>query len=140
MAPVKKEMRPLGRTFIAERREELGMTQEQLAEKIDLSRSMLSKIETGAQPYTQRTLEAIAEALKCRPADLLMPEYNFQKVRGEEQIRNLLRRVDGLSEENINILTSVALSYLPVAARYERTPNHDQPSASTRRHEELPSR
>jgi transcriptional regulator with XRE-family HTH domain len=140
MAPVKKEMKPLGRTFIAERRDEMGLTQEQLAEKINLSRSMLSKIETGVQPYTQRTLEAIADALKCRPADLLMPEYNFQKIRGEEQIRNLLHRIDGLSEENINILTAVAVSYLPASARHEQTQAHDQQSASTLRHEVLPSR
>ena len=34
--------------------------------------STISRIESGKQPYTQDTLEAIADALRCEPADLLM--------------------------------------------------------------------
>lgn len=38
----------------------------------DFSHASLSRIENGKQPYTQRTLEAIARALSCEPADLLI--------------------------------------------------------------------
>lgn len=32
----------------------------------------LSRIENGKSPYNQRQLEAIAEAIGCQPADLIM--------------------------------------------------------------------
>jgi len=37
-----------------------------------ISKATLSRIETGKQPYTQDTLEALAWALNCEPADLIM--------------------------------------------------------------------
>lgn len=72
MAPVKKTKTELGKTFIAEWRDSLGLKQEEVAEQIQMSRSALSKIETADAPYTQRTLEAIARALGCEPYDLLL--------------------------------------------------------------------
>lgn len=56
------------------------MSQEVLAARItetlgrseDYSHASISRIETGKQAYTQPVLEAIAEALSCTPADLLM--------------------------------------------------------------------
>lgn len=36
------------------------------------TKASLSRIERGLQPYSQPLLEALAEALGCEPADLLM--------------------------------------------------------------------
>ncbi|MGV6876675.1 helix-turn-helix domain-containing protein [Pseudochelatococcus sp. B33] len=72
MAPVKKKHHPLQRTYLREWRDYLGLTQDQVAEKIDLGRDTLSKIETGKSPYTQRTLEAAARAFGVHPAAILL--------------------------------------------------------------------
>jgi transcriptional regulator with XRE-family HTH domain len=58
--------------FFKEWRKHRGLTQEQLAERIGIARSYLTKIERGDRRYDQPFLEAAAEALRCAPADLLM--------------------------------------------------------------------
>jgi DNA-binding Xre family transcriptional regulator len=60
------------RHFIREWRQAKGLTQEQLAERIGITKSYLSKIETGKKRYDQPFLEATAEALSCEPADLIV--------------------------------------------------------------------
>lgn len=47
------------------------MTQEQLAEAVDMSSAQLSRVETGLQGYTQDLLEAIAHALRTDVHSLL---------------------------------------------------------------------
>lgn len=63
--------RVLRRTFIREWRKHRGLTQEQLGDRLDLTSSHISMIEAGQRPYTQETLESIAEALQTDPASLL---------------------------------------------------------------------
>lgn len=60
------------RTFIREWREYRNLSQERLAERIGKSPGLISQIENRKGPYTQETLEAIASALLCDPADLLI--------------------------------------------------------------------
>lgn len=60
------------RHFIREWRVHRGLTQERLADRLQISTASLSRIETGRQPYTQDMLEALAAALMCEPADLIM--------------------------------------------------------------------
>lgn len=60
------------RTFIKQWREHRGLSQAQLADRLDTSESSISRIESGTQPYTQDVLEAIAEALQTDVASLLM--------------------------------------------------------------------
>jgi transcriptional regulator with XRE-family HTH domain len=59
------------RHFIKEWRKHRGLTQEQLAERIGIARSYLTKIERGDRRYDQPFLEAAADALRCEPADLI---------------------------------------------------------------------
>ena len=63
---------PQQRLFLKEWREFRRLTQEQLADRIGISRVMVSKIERGLNPYHQAFLEAAAVALMCEPADLLV--------------------------------------------------------------------
>lgn len=60
------------RHFIKEWRLHRGLTMDRLADRLDISKATLSRIESGKQPYTQDTLEALAVALACEPADLIM--------------------------------------------------------------------
>lgn len=45
------------------RRGELGLTQKQLADKIGTKNTVISRIESGRNPTSVRTLQRIAEAL-----------------------------------------------------------------------------
>lgn len=42
-----------------------------MADRLEMSKAQLSRVETGVQPYTQDFLEACAEALQTDPASLL---------------------------------------------------------------------
>ncbi len=59
------------RHFLRAWRKYRGLTQEQLADRIGVSGSNISLLESGKQNYTQRILEEIALALGTSPASLL---------------------------------------------------------------------
>jgi transcriptional regulator with XRE-family HTH domain len=59
------------RHHIKEWRKYRGLTQEQLAERIGIARSYLTKIERGTRRYDQPFLEAAAEALRCDAGDII---------------------------------------------------------------------
>lgn len=67
--PIPKPERP--RHFIREWRKFRGLTQERLAERVDVTAGAISQLENGIVSYTQPTLEALAYALQCEPGDLL---------------------------------------------------------------------
>lgn len=60
------------RTFIRQWRLFRGLTLEQIADRIGTTHATLSRVERGLQPYSQALLEAVADALGCEPADLLV--------------------------------------------------------------------
>lgn len=72
MPSVPHPKRQLRRHYLKEWREARELTQEQAAERLGISRSQLSRIETMQSPYSQGLLEAAAEAYTCTVADLLM--------------------------------------------------------------------
>lgn len=55
---------------IRARREQLELNQTALAERIDLERSWLSRIENGEALATPEQLRALERALECRGEDL----------------------------------------------------------------------
>lgn len=71
MPPVKKPAPKLRRTFLKEWRAYRRLTQEQAAERFNMDRSNLSRVERGEIPYSQGLLEAAAEAYDCEPWDIL---------------------------------------------------------------------
>lgn len=52
------------------RRVEVGISQEELADKSGLARSFLSGIELGTKKATITSVWKLAEALNCKPSDL----------------------------------------------------------------------
>jgi len=89
------------RTFFRQWREHRGLTQEQLADRLETSVASVSRLESGTQPYTQDTLEALADALNTDPASLIMrdpsnPEAIWslwdQAKQGERQLIEELAR------------------------------------------------
>jgi len=67
----------LGPNSIRRWREYRNLTLERLADRVrelgePITATSLSRIERRKQPYSQRILERLADALRCDPADLVM--------------------------------------------------------------------
>jgi transcriptional regulator with XRE-family HTH domain len=77
MPPVKKQARQRGRHFIKEWREYRQLTQETLAERLNVSPTTVGRIENYKVPYNQDFLELTAYALRCEPWDLLNVNPNM---------------------------------------------------------------
>ena len=56
------------------RRKRMGLSQELLAEKVNLSRNTISDIETGQKFATAETLVLLAQALETEAYELLKPK------------------------------------------------------------------
>lgn len=68
------------RHFIKEWREYRGLTQEQLAERVNTTKTTISRLEDLKQGYTQDGLDAIADALGAHVADLLTHAPPLEKA------------------------------------------------------------
>ena len=65
--------KPIHRTtFIRQWRQHRGYSLDQLAQRVPMDKSNLSKVERGILPYNQDLLERLADALMTDPASLLM--------------------------------------------------------------------
>lgn len=58
--------------YIREWRKYRALSLEQLSVVTGMSHPALSRLERGLRPYTQRSLDVVARALGCTPADLIM--------------------------------------------------------------------
>jgi transcriptional regulator with XRE-family HTH domain len=56
---------------IRQRREALGLSQRDLAERVDTPRTLVSRAESSRHVVSLETLERYARALECRPSELL---------------------------------------------------------------------
>lgn len=85
-----RDRKPKGRrNFIREWRKFRGLKQHELAELTGMTPGNLSNIESRVQDYTRTTLESLADALNCEPADLLSRDPNK-----DEDILDIWRRAD----------------------------------------------
>lgn len=64
---------------IYQRRQEIGLSQEALADNCGLHRTYIGAIERGERNLTVNTLARIAEALGCTAADLLTVKKSGSK-------------------------------------------------------------
>jgi transcriptional regulator with XRE-family HTH domain len=71
MAPVKKPPHDRSATFIKAWRKFRKLSQEAAAERVDVDRTTLLKIEKGQLPYNQDFLEKLAFAYGCEVDELL---------------------------------------------------------------------
>jgi transcriptional regulator with XRE-family HTH domain len=56
-----------------------GMSQEELAEKLEVTKGYISKLENGKKPISLKTTEKIAHILGVLPEDLLVDETKLIK-------------------------------------------------------------
>lgn len=96
------------RHFIKAWREHRGLSQEQLAERIGVTHGAVSQLERGLVNYTQPMLEALADALDCEPADLIMRDPNASiwsvmdvlKTAPEPEQRRIVAIIDAYRKAN----------------------------------------
>lgn len=77
------------RFFFKEWRKYRGHTQDELAALVGVSTSSISQLETGKQGFTDSTLIALAEALKCSPGELLIRNPLLNDLSIDRKIANL---------------------------------------------------
>ncbi|GHP14454.1 hypothetical protein YK48G_18790 [Lentilactobacillus fungorum] len=85
--------------IVKQRRKQLGMTQDQLAELSELSINFLSKFENrGKQNISVTTLLKLADALRLEPIDLLkgVPTVIGTKQSSQEQL--LLKKLHAIED------------------------------------------
>jgi transcriptional regulator with XRE-family HTH domain len=105
---------------IRSRRIALKMTQQELAQKLGYkSTSTIAKIESGENDIPQAKIAAFASALDTTPAELMginnaapvqnLPENTVTCMisKGKPQLEKLIKKLDSLSEKDLNRLLSV---------------------------------
>lgn len=70
---IRHKLRRPAHVYLKEWLEYRGISAEQLAGRIETSKSVISKLMNGHQRYNQDWLEAIAYALDCEVAELYRP-------------------------------------------------------------------
>ncbi len=103
--------------FIAKKRKELNLTQEQLAERLGVSNKTISKWETGKCMPDYAVVKNLCEELKISVSELMDGEEADDKsvrVYDDEQILDLLRRTQELEKQRV-MLTGVILIVMGIA-------------------------
>jgi transcriptional regulator with XRE-family HTH domain len=70
VAPPSTPQQALGQA-VAERRQELGLTQEELALRADLHQRWISNVENGRRNPSYASLRRLAAGLQLRPSELI---------------------------------------------------------------------
>ena len=105
-------------SYIARKRKEQNLTQEQLAEKIGVSNKTISKWENGKCMPDYSIIEPLCEALGVTLPELMDGEDAAEdsvRVYDDEQILDLLRRTQELERQR-GILCGFALIALGIAS------------------------
>ena len=103
--------------FIAKKRKEQNLTQEQLAERLGVSNKTISKWETGKCMPDYAVVKSLCEELKVSVSELMDGEEAEDKsvrVYDDEQILDLLRRTQELEKQKV-MLTGVILIVMGIA-------------------------
>lgn len=103
--------------FIALKRKQKNLTQEQLAEKLGVSNKTISKWETGKCMPDYSIVKSLCEELGVTMAELLDGEKAGDKsvrVYDDEQMLDLLRRIQELEKQKV-MLTGVMLIVMGIA-------------------------
>ncbi len=103
--------------FIAKKRKELNLTQEQLAERLGVSNKTISKWETGKCMPDYAVVKSLCEELKISVSELMDGEEAGDKsvrVYDDDQILDLLRRTQELEKQKV-VMTGVVLIVMGIA-------------------------
>lgn len=93
-------------------REQVGMTKEKFAEKINRSENFVSDLEKGRTSGSVHTLHQISKALKVSTDSLLYGENinDINDYTSKEILQNIIDRCD---EDELKILTDIVIATFP---------------------------
>ena len=103
--------------FIAQKRKEKNLTQEQLAERLGVSNKTVSKWETGKCMPDYSVVKNLCEELEITVAELMdgeCAEVKSVRAYDDEQIMDLLKRTQEL-EKRKNLLYGILLIVMGLA-------------------------
>ena len=83
------------------RRKALGLTQEQLAERAELSPTYVAKLEAGVKTPSLQTVVGLANALQLDPADIVGGRRENEQF---ERVHNLISALAGLKSEDVEFV------------------------------------
>lgn len=92
--------------LVAAHRRRLKLTQDQLAEKADLSVDMIGKIETGSSGASFAAIEKLAKALGVSPAELFTRHVSDSALK-KPALDDLTNRLARLSEADLKWIIRV---------------------------------
>ena len=105
-------------SYIAKKRREMNLTQEQLAEKLGVSNKTISKWENGKCMPDYSIIQELCETLSISLSELMDGEDEAEdcvRVYDDEQILDLIRRTQELERQK-SILYGVILIVLGIAS------------------------
>lgn len=100
------------RRNIKEGRERAGLTQEQLAQKVHITASQISKIETGKSYGDLGTIMAIAAVLYPDPLEVFRDETDI-----DERLKQRCRLIEELPEDKQEEILQIIESALRLAQK-----------------------
>lgn len=92
---------------IRKKRKALGLSQEALAEKVDISTTHMSHIETGNTKLSLAVFVSISEALGCRTDELL---YDIATASGHISCENILLTLEHCTVKQLRILEDIIVA------------------------------
>ena len=105
--------------YIARKRKEQNLTQEQLSEQLGVSNKTISKWETGKCMPDYSIVKSLCEELEVTVAELMdgeISEENSVRTYDDEQILDLLRRTQELEKQK-NMLYGIMLIVMGIAVQ-----------------------
>ena len=100
-AEVKSEMDRIFGSILKEYRNNLNLTQAELAEKLDISVKYVSRVETGNGGISKETLAKYMNILGISPNTMYKEFINNPRIKTEIEISE---RINGLSEDKLNVI------------------------------------
>ena len=89
---------------IRKNRKALGLSQEELAEKIGISSTHMSHIETGNTKLSLPVLVSVSKVLEVRTDELLFDEKTASRSEG---LNDILAALDGCSSKELSIIREI---------------------------------
>lgn len=93
------DLKEIGRR-ISNQRKMLGMTQEQLAEKVDLTVGYISGIESGNKIASLKNMLKIANVLELSLDFMLLSDITTDKIKNDKYILEFKSMIDNIKDKN----------------------------------------
>ncbi len=97
-------------------RKAMGLSQEQLAERVGISVTHMSHIETGNTKLSLEVFAAITSSLDCRADELL---FGTREIIGAEAFSDIVLVLQSLSAREMCIVADIVKSTAEALKKYE---------------------